>query len=197
MQYGPDKKYCRRVSGVIVERITNNKNKKNKTSINYYANCLLVVLKRYFKTGEELCLEPTYFCTPCFEGNTHKSKYQLYPVVPSYYAFALYALLSALQSVSLLSSVILAYLPITVAAEDNMAPLAWEKWPMCHHLIFAATAIATIITVIIVTAKIQEKRRKNSNTAFAKTIKQNLHYKKYLWFCTPPARHHLLILDLL
>lgn len=142
-------------------------------------------IKRYFKTGEELWLEPTYFCTRCFQGNIHKSKYQLYPVVPSYYALAPYALLSALQSVSLLSSVILAYLPITVAAEDNVAPLAWEKWPMCHHLILGATAIATIITAIIVTAKIQKRKKKK---------KRQQHFPKQsskilICFCTLAATY--------
>lgn len=87
------------------------------------------------------------------------------------------ALLSALQPASLLSSVTLACLPITIPAEDNMAPLASEKWPMCHHLIFAATATTTIITAIIVTKKQHLHVPEQPTTP----------HKQYLCICTLPA----------
>lgn len=86
---------------------------------------------------------------------------------------------SASQSVNLLSSVSLPRLPITSSVEDNMAPLGSVKWPMCHHQFFAATAIPTIITAIIISLY--------RETTLHLPEQSTTPHKQYLCICTLPA----------
>lgn len=92
-----------------------------------------------------------------------------------------------------------ACLPITISAEDNMAPLCSVKWPMCHHLIFAATAIATIITAIIVRKKqhrlCQNNQQLPTNSTFVFARCQRLQSSLLIWnlldFFPHYSRRHL------